>query len=43
MYRIIKLNKETLVFDGNLIDKRRFKYLKNSIWSDNIDIAKTLI
>ena len=37
MYRIIKLNKEILVFDGNLIDKRRFKYLKN------IDIAKTLI
>ena len=31
------------VFDENLIDKRKFKYLKNSIWTNEIYIAKTLI
>ena len=37
------MNKEILIFNDIVIDKRKFHYSKNPIFIDNVDIDKILI
>ena len=37
------MNQEILIFNDIVVHTRKFKYAKNPIWKDDVDVDKTLI